>query len=437
MPATADARAWRIPLNVIDEVLALSETPAEPWSVHVEARVAGRLDEARLRAAVRSALQRHPIARARLVERGARLYWLVDPDPAREALSACEAHDRRALDAVRAAFLTGVVPLDAAPPLRLRLVRTAGGDHLLLSIHHAASDGIGALRLLQSIARAYAGAADAVFAGDALAERRLEGLAPPGGGGAVWSALDGIGRCLEALAPASRVARDGATDRAGYGVQVRALALAPIEQGAIRRAVDATVNDVLLAALHRAVAGWNRDHGVGSERLSVLVPINGRGPRQQPALVGNFTMTDAVSTGAADRRDAGATLQAVSRQTRRLRRAGAPFADLVPRFAGWPTRLARQAPWLFRGPRVHGPGDCAVFSNLGRGDRMLASFDADLPVTGLWFSPPVSSPVGVALGAISGGGAIHLTLRHRWPRLDGAAAGRLLDRIVAECAAYR
>ncbi|HVP30327.1 MAG TPA: hypothetical protein VMW35_14320 [Myxococcota bacterium] len=56
------ARAWRrwtgaslrnrLPFNEVDEVIHHLDTRQEPWSVHVEARVAGRIDEARLRSAV-------------------------------------------------------------------------------------------------------------------------------------------------------------------------------------------------------------------------------------------------------------------------------------------------------------------------------------------------------------------------------------------------
>jgi NRPS condensation-like uncharacterized protein len=426
----------QVPLNAIDEMFALSETPAEPWSVHLEARVDGCLDEERLAGALHSAIERHPLARARLVERQEQLRWLVDQAPGREALSTCRAHHPTQLNAARSEFLSEVVPLAASPPLRARLVRAQEGDHLILNVHHAMSDGLGALRLMQSIARAYAGEADPVFAGNALREWRLQSIATAPVGDPAQTALVGIERFRDALLPADRVAPDGAARRSGYGVQVRDLPLAPIVRSAVRRAIDATVNDVLVAALHRAVGLWNATHHVASDRLSVAVPINVRGSHQHPTLVGNFAMADTVSTRAADRSDPGETLKVVRRQTRRLKDTGAPFADVVTRSAGWPSWWARRMPWMFLGSAMDGPGDCAVLSNLGQGDHALDSFGAELPLTGLWFSPPAPFPLGIGLGVISRGDSVHLTLRYRWLRLDDAAAARFFDLIVAETARF-
>ena len=77
-----------------------------------------------------------------------------------------------------------------------------------------------------------------------------------------------------------------------------------------------------------------------------------------------------------------------------------------------------------------------MFSNLGRGNRAIAPFGADLPVTGLWVSPPVTSPVGVGIGVVSHGNAMHLTLRYRWPRFDDTAAIRLFDLVIAGIAEF-
>ena len=54
------------PLNVLDELYLNLDRPQEPWSVHVEIRVEGRIDAGRLEAAVAKAALAHPIARARL-----------------------------------------------------------------------------------------------------------------------------------------------------------------------------------------------------------------------------------------------------------------------------------------------------------------------------------------------------------------------------------
>ena len=57
----------RVPFNEVDEAVHLLDTEVEPWSIQLEARLPGELDEARLRSSVGEALARHPMARARKV----------------------------------------------------------------------------------------------------------------------------------------------------------------------------------------------------------------------------------------------------------------------------------------------------------------------------------------------------------------------------------
>ena len=53
-------------LNELDQLYLHLDRDDEPWSVHLEVRVDAALDEDALRAAVREATGRHPLARARL-----------------------------------------------------------------------------------------------------------------------------------------------------------------------------------------------------------------------------------------------------------------------------------------------------------------------------------------------------------------------------------
>ncbi len=65
------------PLTVLDELYLHLNREQEPFSVHMEIRVEGRIDATRLQAAVREAALRHPIARARLSDARATdvRYW--------------------------------------------------------------------------------------------------------------------------------------------------------------------------------------------------------------------------------------------------------------------------------------------------------------------------------------------------------------------------
>src|SRR2546427_3314708 len=86
----------RVAFNVIDETIWFIDRPHEPWTVQAEARAAGRLDDERLRLAVRSALARHPMARARQApwrfwQTG--FTWEITEDPQVDALSIVDCPD--------------------------------------------------------------------------------------------------------------------------------------------------------------------------------------------------------------------------------------------------------------------------------------------------------------------------------------------------------
>ena len=242
----------KVPLNAIDEVLALSETPSEPWSLHLEARVDRSLDEERLDAAVRSALQKHPLGSSALVEDNERLYWLVDPRPMSEAVSACRAHRSCSSNSIRSEALERGRPLISShrcePGWSTRRTETT----VMLNVNHAVCDGLSALRLMQSIARAYSGEPDPVFSGDALKEWRLERIRHAccrSRSGRRW--------------PGSAITR-GADTRRPYRARrrhgtprLRRPSAGPSRtdscQSVFRRAAGASVNDILLAALRRAI----------------------------------------------------------------------------------------------------------------------------------------------------------------------------------------
>ena len=81
---------------------------------------------------------------------------MPDLDPVR--VVDCD-HDA-AVNDVRDDFYSRPVPLVESPPFRLLLVRQPEGVHLTLNANHAAFDGFGCVRLLQSVAHACAGRED-------------------------------------------------------------------------------------------------------------------------------------------------------------------------------------------------------------------------------------------------------------------------------------
>jgi NRPS condensation-like uncharacterized protein len=156
-------RTVRQSFCALDEASYHLDSASAPWSVHLEVRVTGSVVEGRLRHAVEVALARHPRARARLTAGcGNRVEWEITAEPDVDPLDVVVCSDDDALRAARAELQSLTVPLVMSPPLRLRLARHRDGDVVMLNVHHAAGDGIAALCLLRSIARAYAGRPDLV-----------------------------------------------------------------------------------------------------------------------------------------------------------------------------------------------------------------------------------------------------------------------------------
>ncbi|MEA2274355.1 MAG: hypothetical protein QOI98_3063, partial [Solirubrobacteraceae bacterium] len=94
----------------------LLDPTAAAWSVQLEARVAGTLDEARLRAALGAVLGTDALQR----------------DP----LDVVDCHDDEALETARARLQSLVVAVGARPPLHVYLARHPAGDVLMLNLNH-------------------------------------------------------------------------------------------------------------------------------------------------------------------------------------------------------------------------------------------------------------------------------------------------------------
>ncbi len=147
-----------VPFSVIDEAVHLLDTEAAPWSIQLEVRVAGRLDDACLRDAFARALAPHPMARARKAASSRREHterWEVTPELDVDPLRVVDCADDAAVVRAREELQGMSVPLVESPPLRVRLVHTPSGDRLMLNANHAAMDAIGALRIVRSVASAY------------------------------------------------------------------------------------------------------------------------------------------------------------------------------------------------------------------------------------------------------------------------------------------
>jgi NRPS condensation-like uncharacterized protein len=423
---SSDPAAGRRPFCALDEASYLLDSASEPCSVHLEVHLSGTLVEERLRQAVRMALAKHPRACARIImarQRRADYEWETTPAPDVDPLDVVVCTDDDALQTARAELQSLAVPLAASPPLRVRLARHGEGDVVMLNVHHAAGDGMAALALLRSIARAYADRCDPV---PHTSPEQVE-IPTPRGRWAQLRAL--VGELRKATPRSVHLVPLGGEDRPGY--RLHHLVLDTAQTAAlVATTADAgtTVNDLLLAGLHLALDSWNSEHGGAVGRFSVLMPVNLRPTSLSYEVFGNFTFMVPVVTLPEDRSDPTATVTTVRRRTRRIKeqRTLAAVVRFLNILQHLPLRVKRNIARLAASQRMI---PTAILSNLGRLDEDL-DFGPKLRAREVWFSPPTRMPMGLAIGAVTAEGRLHLVFRYRHPLFGPAEATEFANRYL-------
>ncbi|HSL09095.1 MAG TPA: condensation domain-containing protein, partial [Pseudonocardiaceae bacterium] len=361
-----------LPLTMLDEALLLLQEARSSWNVQLELGADHHLDEARFRQAVLTCFRRHPLARARVApaRNGVTSYqWHFADEADQDPVQVVDCPDAAALDRLRAQLYTPPIALDVSPGLRVALARRPGGDLVLLSASHIVADGVGVVRLMQTIARAYLGEPDPPDPLPLGQARDLGSFLAPKSRSERWARwLEGPRRFREALDAPSRIAVLGGTDRDDFGFVFRTLDLGETTTpGLMRRAPGTTVNDVLLAALHLTVHAWNSKHGVETGRIGVMMPINIRPADRSWDVVSNLTSNVTVSTAPDDRVDLATATAAVARQTYEMRRQDRAYGlhDLLEVIKKVPLPVKRVVSRLspLTGDRFV---DTAMLSNLGR-----------------------------------------------------------------------
>jgi NRPS condensation-like uncharacterized protein len=382
---------------------------AAAWSVQIEARVAGALDEPRLRAALDASL-------------GGDAF-----DGEHLEVVACPDDDD--LEVARRRLQHMATAVTEWPPLKVFLVRHPAGDVLMLNVNYAVADASAALRVLHAIASAYAGSSDVVGGLDLLATSDLPVRpAPPAESILTGSAKRAIERLRDVLARPALLAADQAEDRPGYGFHlVRLSAEDTAHVVDVKR--SGTSRNVLMAALHLAMGDWNLQHGTPGRRLHVLAPVNLRPPEWEKDPIANFSVTARVSTTRGERKGPASALKAVTAQTTRNKRTRTGIALLAAlERSGLLPMWAKQSTVVLQRLTNNVLVDNAMLCNLGVLDEAPA-FGPDVgDASELWFSTPTRSPLTLCVGAVTLNGRLHLTFRYPH-RLFGPDAARRF----AEC----
>lgn len=431
----APARS-RLPFNIIDEAVHLLDNEQAPWSIQLEAEVTGQIDEDRLRGAVRVAINRHPMARARKLGSGRsdrRSWWEITEEADLDPVRALPCPDDEALARLRSELYSLSVPLAESPPLRVRLARRPpgdpAGDLVLLNVHHAASDGFGALRLMRSIARAYGepdGQPDGQPELDLASVRDIGANVAGGSSARIRRRLELLEKLRDLARPPARIAAERPREAAGYGFHH--VSLSPLSTKTLGALHPFTVNDILVAALHLAVEAWNDSHGAPCGRISTLVPSNLRPSERSTEIVGNFSLPVRLSTVPRERASATAATAALATRAgrRKVHGMGTALAHALSRSTSLSIG-AKQAIAALLPATGNRLVDTAILSNLGRVDD-VPSFGPDAGETvALWFSAPARMPLGLSVGATGAAGRLHLVFRSLHRLLDAEGARRFAD----------
>ena len=435
MPAPPSPPA-SLPSTMLEESLLVLQETRATWNVQLELGADHRLDEAWLHHAVLTCCRRHPMARARLAPtpHGESSYrWDFAEETDVDPFRVVECPDGAALDQLRTELYAPLIPLDTSPGFRIALARRPGGDILLLSASHIIADGVGALRLLRTIVRAYRGEPDPVNPLPLAQARDLGSFLAPKTRDERWARhLEGLRRVWEAFDPPSRIAVLGGTDGDGFGFVFRGLDIdETTTPGLVKRASGTTVNDVLVAALHLTVQSWNTKHGAPADRIGVQMPVNIRPADRLWDVVSDLTSMVSVSTEPADRADLATATAAVAKQTEDMRRYDRSYGlyDLLRATKKAPLAVKRAVPKLIQlaGDRFV---DTAMLSNLGRIPEPPTFAASGSPK--LWFSPPCDPSCSVAIGVATSGQRLALVTRYRDDQFNADAAQEFTDLLIAQ-----
>jgi NRPS condensation-like uncharacterized protein len=420
--------AERAQLNILDELYLHLNREDEPWSVHLEVQAEGEIDPEKLAGAIRAAAARHPVARARLSDsRGTdvRYHWEIEDELAEAPLDVVEAGDESDVERAREQALGHVPTLEDGPPFELTLIKRPSGDSLILNIHHAAGDGIGALRLMGSILREYAGEEDPLPDVDQLEARDIGKIVSTSLTDRLSRARALVEHMARFATPPTRVAPDGGADEPdgpAYGFELIRLSAEETAAAMELRSNGATMNDVLVGALGVAIRRWNEQHDEGTGRMALMMPVNLRPKEWQFDVIANYASYVTVHLGEDEQDDLETAIAATADRTRRIKEDGIAglIVDLLQVPTALPTGVKQRLQQLIplTGDMVV---DSAVLSNLGRLQGVPHLGDAG-SIRAVWFSPPGRMPLGTSFGAATLGDELFITLRYRRALLAPTAA---------------
>jgi len=354
---------------------------SHPMTFTIRLKFAGSFDAQAFERAVLEAVERHPLLRARLAgERPAEFTWVASPDP-RPYL------DIGPLDApLRFPGTPGTEQIDLRQANGLRIWVRTGADHegarkteMRFQFHHACCDGLGAYRYLEDVLACYH---RAVVPGEHPPLRPLESedLARRADYGLtwwklllrlpaeIWGAVVGLAvflivrpRPLKTSERPTPGSDDGLTllDYPAYKFDVET----SHRLRDVAKAAGATMNDLLLCELFRAMSRWNamNDPRAGGGNLRIMMPVSLRVAADELTPAANIVAMVNLDRNLTMYKNPRLMLTTIRLETRFLQyfRFGLAFIRCIT-FFGW---IPGGIEFMASGGRCYAT---SVLSNLGR-----------------------------------------------------------------------
>ncbi len=457
-------------LTPLEQLLLRDSRPGYPICFFLACDVEGPLDTGRLKAALGGAAGRHPLLCSRVRDSWWRPAWRP-PDtlpelqafPLGSPIPACG----------EAGFPWRSIDIRRTSGVRMvALERDRGVWEVVLMIQHAACDGLAGLEFFGDVWSRYHGSEAAPFRTPSrVITRRSDGgktatespplspsdVAPPlpveapsggdlGGETARFASFipARIARGPAAPPPSQPEGTGRSTLPTGPPLPYLTCGFTPEETATIKQraaAAGASLNDVAIAAVMRAVAAWNADAGHPARQIRITMPASLKSPGTRAPACNDmgYAFLDRTVEPGQDPADLVRSLASASRWIQE-HRAAAVFLETLALIDRCPPLL-----WLLT--RLPLPLSTAVVSFVGNaGPRMRANVPrdggCDLP-GGLRISaargvPPIRPGTRLGVGLVIYDGRLHVTTITDTPALGPEAAARLAGAIhagILRCAA--
>ncbi len=413
-----------------DDLVAQSmldrETAAFPPLLRGRINLRRGFDAATIDRATELLVLRWPRLAARIVLEDGMWTWVYPDHESRASRDAAVRAIRGAAPEARLVDLA--LDPKEAPLWRVRYQASSTGSTLDLVAHHALVDGVGA-GILQ---REFLAAIAAVEAG----HDRLPHTAPPER--RARRQRVGVATLARLFAQAARrwwVAKFDPPQRLiADDTSPRNLALRTLSDDAmatirptLRSSPGTTVNDVLLAAFHRALAGENAPESKG--RISILVPVDLRALLGPAEPFGNCVAAFRSDSHGVDRATLDRAIATVSRASSSVRTDRlASTGHLLRQLLSLPMIQRRQAERRRAGkfPVLAAASQPSAVMTYPGTLRFAA--ETDDWVDAVFGAPPVAWPTSYGLGVVKHRGAFHLALH-------GMASEERLNAVLDEMGA--